>query len=304
MDKNWKISQLELLKKGESIFRSIPDGIGEILYCDSTEERAEPYTPKEKMTKRIYGILISVGGLSVVWTLLYSHYIWAAVLSIIILIIAWAVGNCIFSGQDYYVGTKGFAINTFSDTRENVYQSEQYLFKDMCGLFTGETIHMKNFSYEKTSYSFMVYMLTTDEKLNITPKMSLKVEDDYYDETPKDPMNPDGAPATYGFMKTVEKYWTILFVQNHKDDDTITFPCHPTSLILTHNSLIIGNVEYTKENTKNMYFSNGELIVEHINHSKKLLGLIEEGNISKIPLGGLANRNAFLTLLHMRGLIG
>ena len=32
---NWRDNQLDLLKRGEAIFGTIPDNIGEILYCDS-----------------------------------------------------------------------------------------------------------------------------------------------------------------------------------------------------------------------------------------------------------------------------
>lgn len=51
---------------------------------------------------------------------------------------------------------------------------------------------------------------------------------------------------------------------------------------------------YNPSNTKNIYTSNGNLVIEHINHSKKFFGFIEKGNISSIPLSSLGNRQAFL----------
>jgi len=52
--------------------------------------------------------------------------------------------------------------------------------------------------------------------------------------------------------------------------------------------------QYTILQIQKIYTSNGSLVIEHINHSKKFFGFIEKGNISSIPLSLLGNRQAFL----------
>ena len=47
MDKKWQAEQLGLIKEGKSIFGFVPDNIGELCFCDTTNERAVPYTPEE-----------------------------------------------------------------------------------------------------------------------------------------------------------------------------------------------------------------------------------------------------------------
>ena len=48
-------------------------------------------------------------------------------------------------------------------------------------------------------------------------------------------------------------------------------------------------VRYNRENTKRIYFSNGQLVIEHQNHSKRFFGLVENGDISENFLSELGN---------------
>ena len=110
MDKNWKIDQLEKLHIGKSIYKYIPENIGNILYCDTTEPKEYPLTPQQTSKRKILGMLFCIISLSLYWGFLYEHYIWGIIITIVICIITLAVYNTSFSGVDYFIGDKGFSI--------------------------------------------------------------------------------------------------------------------------------------------------------------------------------------------------
>lgn len=299
MDKKWKDSQLENLKKGISIFHHIPNNIGNIVYCDTTESREFPCSEKEIKKRKILGILFAIISLTLLWGLLYEHYIWASILTLIILLISVAISDTAFKGTDYFIGEQGFSIVSFDKNRDNINEVKTIRFNDISYFFTGETINKVNFSYSGTNYYFTVYnCLNTEEQ---TYSVAYTTEGSYSDKSPKDPMNPQGASEVYAFMKVVEKQWTLYYISKHKDDEFIKFHVLKDNNLyeyikISMNTLIIGDVEYNRMNTKRIYFSNGQLVVEHENHSKKLFGLIEKGNISQIPLADLGNKQAFMLL--------
>ena len=55
--------------------------------------------------------------------------------------------------------------------------------------------------------------------------------------------------------------------------------------------------EYNRETLKNLWFENGNLVIEHVNHSKKLFGLVEKGDIERIPLTNIGNKKLFMLYL-------
>lgn len=113
-------------------------------------------------------------------------------------------------------------------------------------------------------------------------------------------MNPNGANEEYSMMKMVEKVWTTHFVLEHSQDGKVKFgilneeTLYSDALSISRNEVDVYGTIYNPSNTKNIYTSNGNLVIEHINHSKKFFGFIEKGNISSIPLSSLGNRQAFL----------
>ena len=302
MDKNWKIDQLEKLRIGKSIYKYIPENIGNILYCDTTEPKEYPLTPQQASKRKILGMLFCIISLSLCWGFLYEHYFWGIIITIIICIITLAVYNTSFSGVDYFIGDKGFSIVEFSNKRDNIINKQVWQFDDLAYLFTGECVKKVNFSYSCTDYYFSFYRkLDSDGK---TYDVGYSTAGSYSDKSPKDPMNPEGASPEYCFMKELEKVWTLYFFNEHKNDSITQFPLikdnhiYSDAISVSRDFIDIYGVKYTKGNTKKIYISNGLLIVEHENHSKRLLGLIEKGNISSIPLSDLGNRQAFLLLFN------
>ena len=299
MDKKWKNDQLESLSSENSIFDYIPEEIGNIIYCDTTEPRKFPYTKEEAKKRKCKCLLFSIIGLTLVWGLLYQHYIWATILSLVFLFIIIRLYDCSFKGTDYFIGDKGFSIISFEHNRSNIVKNKTVFFDDLLFLFTGETINKTNFSYTGTDYYFAFY--NSLDEINQTYSVAYSVKGSYSDKNPKDQIHPEGASEVYSFMKMVEKQWTLYFVSKHKDEKYIEFYVLKDDELYNYirmeaDRLKIGGVEYNRMNTKKIYFSNGQLVVEHENHSKKLFGLIEKGNISYIPLSDLGNKQAFMLL--------
>ena len=302
MDKNWKIDQLEKLHIGKSIYKYIPENIGNILYCDTTEPKEYPLTPQQTSKRKILGMLFCIISLSLYWGVLYEHYIWGIIITIVICIITLTVYNTSFSGVDYFIGDKGFSIIEFSGRRDNIANKQIWQFDDLSYLFTGECVKKVNFSYSGTDYYFSFYKkLNPDGK---TYDIAYTTTRSYSDKSPKDPMNPEGASPEYCFMKELEKIWTLHFFNKHKNAPITQFPLikdnsiYSDAIAVCRDYIDIYGVKYNQSNTKNIYISNGQLIVEHENHSKKFLGLIEKGNISSIPLSDLGNRQAFMLLFN------
>lgn len=51
MDKNWKEQQLNLLGSKDSIFKYIPEELGNILYCDTDNPNKVPLSAQEARKK-------------------------------------------------------------------------------------------------------------------------------------------------------------------------------------------------------------------------------------------------------------
>ena len=291
---------LEQVHSGNSFFKFIPEEIGNIVYCDTSKPLEGPLTKEEARKKKIKASLIAVIGLAAIWGLLYSHYIWASILSIVLLLICYAIFDTSFKGTDYFVGENGYAVVSFEDNRDNITSKKIILFKDLSYLFTGEMIHKQNYTYMNTEYYFSLFYKSENNVFNRADN----VKGSYNDKNPKDPMNPNGSSHEYQLMKAVENQWTLYFFNSHKDDEEVNFAIWPDkvetiysdAIKIGHDYIDIGGVKYNQQNTKKVYFSNGSLVVEHINHKTKWFGFKHEGNINSIPLADLGNKKAFMML--------
>lgn len=298
MNKAWKSEQLEKITAKTSIFRHIPEEIGNVLYCDTNEPHKEPLSNLEAKRKKIMGISICVIVLILYWIFLYDHYIWGSILTVLSILITIGSIDTTFSGTDYFVGDKGFATVSFCGTRDGIILVKTYLYKDIEYFFTGESINKMNYTYHHTYYFFSIY-----SKLDKSTEEYNRIffsEGSYEDKRPNDIFNPKKANEEYCMLKMVEKVWTSFFVQSHATDEKINFGLlkddvlYSDAITITPHEIDVYGTLYNSNNTKSMYISNGNLVIEHINHSKKLFGFIENGDISSIPLSSLGNRQGFL----------
>lgn len=298
MNKAWKNEQLDKITAQTSIFRHIPEEIGNVLYCDTNQPNSESLSAGEAKRKKIIAISTCAITLILYWIFLYNHYIWGGILTVLAVLVTAGISDTTFSGTDYFVGDKGFATVSFFDTRDNITTVKIYLFKDIEYFFTGECINKMNYTYSNTSYYFSIF-----GKLDESTKQYNRVffaEGSYDDKRPNDALNPNGTNEEYCMLKIVEKVWTSYYVLSHAADDEVNFGIlkedvlYSDAITISRNEIDVYGTMYNSTNTKSIYTSNGNLVIEHINHSKKLFGFIENGDISSIPLSSLGNRQAFL----------
>ena len=298
MNKSWKSEQLDKIAAQIAVFRHLPEEIGNVLYCDTNQPNSEPLSPIVAKRKKIIAVIVCALVLILYWIFLYNHYIWGGIITILAIIITGMVSDSTFSGSDYFVGDKGFATVSFWGTRDNIISVNILLFKDIEYFFTGECINKMNYTYNNTSYYFSIYG-KLDESTNQYNNIFFS-EGAYDDKRPTDAFNPKGANEEYCMLKIVEKIWTSFFVLSHASDDKVNFDLindeviNSDAITISRNEINVYGTLYNSSNTKRIYTSNGNLVIEHINHSKKLFGFIENGDISSIPLSSLGNRQAFL----------
>lgn len=298
MNKSWKNEQLDRIAAQTAIFKHIPEEIGNVLYCDSNQPNSEPLSEGEAKRKKIIAISMCAIILILYWIFLYDHYIWGGIITVLAVLITAGISDTTFSGTDYFVGDKGFATVSFFGTRDNITSVNVHLFKDFEYFFTGECINKMNYTYSNTSYYFSIYG-KLDESTNQYNRIFFS-EGTYDDKRPNDTFNPNGANEEYCMLKIVEKVWSSFFVLSHAADEKVNFGLlkddvlYSDAITIGLNKIDVYGTLYNSANTKSIYTSNGNLVIEHINHSKKLFGFIENGDISSIPLSSLGNRQAFL----------
>ena len=304
MDKNWQAEQLGLIKEGKSIFGFIPENIGELCFCDTTNEQVVPYTPEEAKKHRKTALIIGGVSLPLIWCFLASHYIIASILTLVVLFICWGTFDTSFKGKDFFVGDKGFAVFDFEKDRKKFTQKKVVLFEDMSHIIVGEVR-----KYESTKYSGSKYMNTSfflgayskpEENGEYVVFKSLHAETGIYeDEYPRDDYYPNKPIGYYTFTKFIEKMWTCYFVKMHENDTMVAFPVSHKdrvayNIVLSPDIILIGDKQYTPQNTKSRTIKEGKFIIEDVNHEKKFLGLKEKGDFNVIPLSEIGNSEAFL----------
>ena len=290
---------LEALKSNNSVFRFIPDNIGDIAYCDSTNPKDCPDTKEQTRKKVALSVLIPCAIAAFCWFVFDESPIFDSIVSVVMFIIMVRyLKKCYtFKGTDYFVGTEGAAVIEFDNTRDNITNKTILKFEDFDDLVTGETRRYRNGSYEGTEYYFIIY----GHKVNNERKVISAFNGTYNQEKPGDYYT----DQQYRFWKTVEMKWSRYKLELLKvaldNGESIGFNLYTDKnfynnyLVFQGSQLTIGGTLYDKNTVKKIGFSNGNLIVEHANHSSKFFGLIEKGNKDTIPLHMIGNRELFFT---------
>ena len=287
------------LKSGETIFRYVPENIGEIVYCDSSNPKAEPDTKEQTRKKIILSVTIPAAIVLFCWLVFNESPIFDSIVTVVMAIIGYiSVNNCLnFKGTDYFVGTEGAVIASFDKTRDNISSKKEMFFRDFSDVVTGETRKYKNRSYQGTDYHFIVYAHEVDKE----KKVIASIVDSYDQEKPGNYYT----DQKYRFWKKLESLWSQYRLAQIKDDlergEAIGFNVYTEKgfandyIMFKGKELAVGGKIYNKSNVKNIKFNNGSLIIEDVNHSSKLFGLIEKGDKENIPLHTIGNRELFLT---------
>lgn len=288
---------LQNLKNGTSVFKYVPDNIGEIVYCDSTNPKAAPDTKSETQKKMFMSICIPLALIALDWIFFYTSPIVSSIVTIVLLFIMYkCVKNTMrFVGTDYFVGTEGFATCDFSGTRDNV-TPQSYRFEDFSDLITSETRTYQNHVYTGTKYFFRFMSNEEDGKKN-----SFGIDSTYNQEKPGDRY----IDEIYRFWKKIEESWSkykFNELLHNSNEMSIGFTYYtdnhfyPDYIKMSKDGIVIGETLFDR--FKRIGFKNGNLIIEHENYSSKLFGLITKGDKAEIPLSAIGNKQLFLMLFN------
>lgn len=292
--------RLEDIKKGKSFFGKIPDNIGELLYCDTTANESGPYDANVKRRRTLLSVLIAIGVAGLSYLISVGFGIFVSVVALIIMIILLRK-TYVFKGKDMFVGTEGYAVYSFEKDRKNFVKEKSFRFEDLTDLITESTQKYYNGVYQGTKFTYMFCR----QEGNVLETID-SVQGEYHQEKVED--KAEIANEDYKFWTCIEQMWSRYKMkecekQFQSGSETVPFNLvskesfYPGYIRLGLGKIIIADREYNSETLKNIWFSNGTLIVEHVNHTKKLFGLIQKGNQEEIPLNYVCNRAVFLDLL-------
>lgn len=289
----------ESLINGTPVFKRIPENIGEIVYCDSSNPKASADNKKKTRKKIIMSIAIPAAIAAFCWLVFNESPIFDTIASIVMGIICiYSINKCLsFDGRDYFVGKLGATELSFEKSRDNITYEKTILYEDFDDIVTGETRKYQNGSYIGTEYYFIIYAHEKEGQREVLAS----IEASYSQEKPGNYYT----DQIYRFWKTVETNWCKYKLGLLKDDlnegKAIGFNVYTEKgfindyIVFEGSQIKIGNKIYDKTNVKNLGFNNGNLIIEDTNHSSKLFGLIEKGDKETIPLHMIGNRELFFT---------
>ncbi|SRR5574344_500436 len=290
---------LEDLKSEKSVFKFIPDNIGDIIYCDSSNPKECPDTKEENRKKITLSISIPCAIIAFCWLVFNESPIFDTIVTVVMLLILRScLKKCLsFKGTDYFVGTKGMAEITFDKSRDNIVSKNINQFSEFDDLVTGETLNYQNRSYVGTDYYFRVYGHQKGNERSVIASIYSSYNQEKIQDYYQDPI--------YRFWKKIEMSWgrfKLDQLRNALDNgEKISFNLYTDDNFYNDyfqfqgTQLTIGGTLYEKSTVKNIGFSNGNLVVEHTNHHTNFFGFIEKGNKETIPLKYIGNRELFLT---------
>lgn len=301
---------MDAIAKNEAPFRFIPTEIGELKFCYTNNIKSEPYSKQEKNKKLFTWIGSCVAISAAFWLIFNNSPIFDTIVSIIALIVIFKTINNItnFKGKDYFVGDEGFAVVEFEKKRDNIVAKSIHRYDDFSELITGETIKKQNGTYIGTDYFFGFFSNPISTE-NGSSRVILILDEGgtHNQEKPKD----DQLNEHYTFWKNIEETWTKrklseLLANNTLNQVTFSLLHCPKNddkwfaipyLTISNDAIVVNGREYNRDTLKNLWFENGNLVIEHINHSKKYFGLVEKGNIEHIPLTNIGNNKLLILYL-------
>lgn len=259
---------LEELKNGTSkLFPIVPKEIGEIVYCTTDNlgiNKSEKDVKKNKakeLTKTIL-IVAAIVGFFCLSGVIYLP-IAAGVIGLVI-IVRKALENAKFQGQNEILGTEGFVIQYFENSRDNIRLSVVYKFSDIFDIIVESTYKLINgfiYSGSEKNYNFWKWA----DKNSKWPTFNRKV---YYDKNDiKEiidavPINFEELWTNYRLKKIRPIFDNNEMVYFNYFVGSITYEVHENYIGISKDSLIIDGKVCNKENIKNVRFNNGLITIK------------------------------------------
>lgn len=272
-------------------YKVLPKNIGELQSCRTTNPKAEKDSPEARRNQTLMAIGIPVAIAGILAAIFHNSPVFIAIVTIIaIVIIVKLLSNISsFEGEDYFVGSEGYAVANFNGDRSEAKITE-YRFEEFADFVSKEVDHYRNRQYEGTEYSKYFYTEVNSEGKR-------QVVGGWEGTTQK--TNED-----YLFMKDIESAWSVFHLARIKEryaaGQKISFNVYTDSgyindyFVFDGETLKVGDRIYDKNTLKDVRIGKGVLTIEHVNHSSKLFGLITKGDQEEIPFSMIANSKVFM----------
>ena len=258
---------LEEIKNGNSkLFPVIPNEIGNVVYCSTDNLELSKTVKQLKLSKAIklaVTILIVagvVGFVSLSGTMVLP--IAAGVIGLAV-IVYMALKKAKFEGCNEIIGTEGFVMQWFENSRDNIVVSKVYKFSDMYDIIVASSYKMVNGLFYAGSERHYRFWKLADRKSK-WPSYDRKV---YYDKNSTN-RDIDATPIN------IEELWTnyrLNLIRPAFDNNEvvyfnyfngyITYDILDKYIGISKDTLIIDGKECNKENIKAIRFDNGKLII-------------------------------------------
>lgn len=200
--------------------------------------------------------------------------------------------------QNILIGTKGFAFFTIKNYLDNFIDKDEIIFDECTDLYVMHTEQIKNFVYHGTDVNICFMNRNTNKMIFQKIGWYNKEYDDFENE------------IYYNLPKCLEEVWSLHLLNRlkydiskkgyisfyvHNDEDKIYeyIQIYEDKIIFLREKTII----YNREDIKSIYTKGNELVVEHNNFKKGIMGF-NSGNINKVPLNKLLNRKFFFIVLN------
>lgn len=283
---------VDVIGTDKNFFKVLPDDIGELKYCRSTNPKAEKDSPEKRRKQSAMAIGIPVAVTILLGVLCHNSPIFVGIVGVIAFII---IIYCLrkistFKGEDFFVGSEGYARVEFDGSREDAKIIEKVRFEDCADFISKEVVHKRNGQYDFTEIEKYFY---SDLNENGQRKCIGGWEG-----------NIDRTSDAYKFMKDVESSWSVFLFDRIKrkyaDGNPVSFNVYTGDgfindyFIFEGASLKVGARMYDKSTLKDVRIGNGVLVIEHMNHSSELFGLIKKGDQEEIPFSMIANSKVFM----------
>lgn len=259
---------LEEIKNGTSkLFPVIPSEIGNVVYCTTDNldlSKSEKELKRSKTIKLIVTVLIAaaaVGFLSLSGVVFLP--IVAGVIGIAI-IVYMAMKKSKFEGYNEILGTDGFVMQWFENSRDNIRTSKIYKFSDMYDIIVESTYKLINgVFYAGSERNYRFWRL--EDRKSKWPTFDRKV---YYDKnsTNEDidatPINIEELWTNYRLNEIKPAFDNSEVVYFNYFKGYLTYEIFDKYIGINKDSLIIDGKECNKENIKDIRFDNGKLIIK------------------------------------------
>lgn len=283
--------RLEEIKNGTSkLFPVIPDEIGNVVYCATDKEELSKSVKELRLSKAIRLVVailivaVIVGFVSLSGTLILP--IVAGVIGLAI-IVYMALQKAKFKGYNEILGTEGFVMQWFENSRDNITTSRIYKFSEMYDIIVESSYKLINGIFYAGSERKYHFWKMADRK----SKWPTFDRDIYYDKnSTKDDF--DVVPINF------EEQWTnyrlnILRPAFEKNEvvhfnyfkGPVTYEIFDGYIGVCKDSLIIDGKICNKGNIKDIRLNNGILTIK------------TNQDIISLEVGGIGSFRAFHVLL-------